>query len=168
MSSPKNAVNNETNSLTNNKHFSSSQPLLAKSTKNPSQEPKSSSGGSASSPTNPTPVILNISRNSITNAAKFKINTAKLTLIEEHRQLNKATKLKKEQQKQQRKPNQQQQKGESNKQKTNKTNNEMNPLDQQNNYKTPRCRMTFVFDPNGRLSYWMGRSSFNLKTDFLI
>lgn len=27
-------------------------------------------------------------------------------------------------------------------------------------YKVARCRLTFIFDPNGRLSYWMGRIYF--------
>lgn len=26
-------------------------------------------------------------------------------------------------------------------------------------YKVPHCHMTFVFDPNGRLSYWMGKNN---------
>lgn len=28
-------------------------------------------------------------------------------------------------------------------------------------YKVARCRLTFIFDPNGRLSYWMGKYFFS-------
>ena len=39
-------------------------------------------------------------------------------------------------------------------------NNQKNKLQREKNYehKPTSCRMTFIFDPNGRFSYWMGNT----------
>jgi hypothetical protein len=38
--------------------------------------------------------------------------------------------------------------------------NDKDAMNLDTSYKEPRCHMTFIFDPNGRLSYWMGKKQF--------
>jgi hypothetical protein len=126
------------------------------------------------------PVVLNISRHSITSASKYTPDKptsekditkllAKDTLLEDNRYKTKQLKKQRKQDIQKRFSDLQpiQPKSEikntraaqasANKQKNKGANksNDTGP-NSEGNYKVA-CHMTFIFDPNGRLSYWMGK-----------
>ena len=88
------------------------------------------------------PVILNLARSSISSGTKFKIKNS--TLLETSKLLNKDGTLK-------------------HINKKDKLNDNKDGGNLDTSYKEPRCHMTFIFDPNGRLSYWMGNFYFFKK-----
>jgi hypothetical protein len=80
-------------------------------------------------------VILNLARNSISTGTKFKIKNS--SFLETSKLLNKDGTVYKQINKKDK-------------------SNDKDAINFDPNYKEPRCHMTFIFDPNGRLSYWMG------------